>query len=49
MAVNKYDKNFRWVGWIIFLLTNGISILGFSKYMLQLIDFPRSLTNEVKA
>lgn len=37
------DKSFRWVAWILFLLTNGISILGFSKYILQLIDFTRSL------
>lgn len=36
------DKNFRWVAWILFLLTNGISILGFSKYILQLIDFTKT-------
>jgi len=42
------DKNFRWVAWIIFLLTNGISILGFSKYILQLFDFTRKLTNAEK-
>ena len=42
------DKNLRWVAWIFFLLTNGISILGFSKYILQLIDFTGRLTYEEK-
>lgn len=42
------DKNFRWIAWILFLLTNGITILGFSKYILQLMDFTNAFTNEEK-
>ncbi len=41
MIVNSQkidNKNLKWLAWIIFLFSGGLSIVGYSRYILQILD-----------